>query len=61
MTAQDLILFILFRLFGLPANAKSADVILAAVGDENVVEVSQANWAVILVDISLLPVLVVVA
>ena len=40
MAAQDLIFLILLRLFSLPANTESTDVILAAVRDENVIEIS---------------------
>ena len=40
MAAQDLIFLIFLRLFSLPANTESTDVILAAVRDENVIEIS---------------------
>lgn len=40
MAAQDLIFLIFLRLFGLPPNAEPTDVIVAAVGDKDVVEVS---------------------
>ena len=61
MAAQYFIFFIFFRLFGLPANTESADVIRAAVRNENMIEISKADRAIILVNISFLPVLIVVA
>ena len=54
MTAQDLVRFVLLGPLGLPANTKATDVVLAAVRDENVVEVAKANGTVELVLVALL-------
>ena len=52
MAAINLVPRIFFRFLGLPADAESADIVVAAVGHKNVVEVPQADRAVVLKDLS---------
>ena len=56
MAAKDFVVLILLGFLGLPPNAESADVIMAAARQQDVVEVSQANGAVVFVYISFLPI-----
>jgi hypothetical protein len=52
MRALDAVVLIFFSLFRLPSNAKTADVIVTAVRDQNMVEISQAYRTVIFVNFS---------
>ena len=54
MAAQYSIVLILLGFLGLPPDAKSADVVIATTRDEHVVEVAQADWAVVLEFVALL-------
>ena len=52
MAAQDFIVFISFSFLCLDSNAHSAYIISAAVRDQDVIEISKTDWAVILVNSS---------
>lgn len=55
MATLNLILLIFLCFFGLPSYTKPADVVVTTVGNQNMVEVSKANWAIIFVFFSDLP------
>lgn len=59
MAAEDFIVFIPFSLLCLDSNAHSAYIISTAVRDQDVVEVSKADWAVILVNFSPLSIFII--
>jgi hypothetical protein len=40
MAAKNLVVLIFLRLFGLPADTKSTNIVLTTVRDENVIEIS---------------------
>lgn len=52
MTAIDLVAGVFLGLLGLPADAQPTDVIFTAVWYQDVVEIPEANWAVILKNVS---------
>ena len=54
MAAEDLVVLLLLSLLGLPPNTQAANVVLAAARDQHVVEVAEADWAVVLELVSLL-------
>ena len=51
MRALYTVIFVFLCFFGLPANAQSADVIVATIRNEHVIEIPETNWAVILINL----------
>jgi len=56
MAAHNLVVLVFLGLLRLPSDAQATNVILTTVRDENVIEVSKTNRAVVLVDVPLLPI-----
>lgn len=56
MTAKNFVILILLGFLSLPSYTQSADVIIATVRHQDVVEVPQANRAVVFVYVSFLPI-----
>jgi hypothetical protein len=54
MTAIDLVFFFIFSFFSLPSDAESTNIVLTAIRYEYMVKITQAYWAIILVDVPIL-------
>ncbi len=57
MAAYNFVVLILLRLFRLPPNAQSANVVFATVRNENMIEISEANWTIVFVNLPHLSIL----
>jgi len=53
VTTSYCVVLIFLSFFGLPADTKSANIVGATVRNENMVEVSETDWAIVLVNLSL--------